>query len=372
MIGIDALGVSGNTFGIHNYADQLVRNILPAANDQRFTIYCRRAVPGSFLGLHPEVTFRVAPFRNRKLCEQLWLPYEMWGSDLSVYHATYGCPLYSTSPLILTVHDVFMIRFPERYPAWLRLYGRLALERPAHRALAIITPSEATRKDVIKHLRIPPAKVTTIPMGVDLERFRPASQVDVERMRARHRLPDRFFLHVGGFSPIKNTVRLVEAFSKVCKEKDLADIHLVFAGMKGWTYSKTVAEAQKHRIGQRVIFTGYFPQADLSSLYSSAEALVYPSIIEGFGFPILEGFACGTAVITSNCTALPEVAGDAAVLVDPFSVEMLAESLMRLARWPGERALLQERGLERARSFTWRSSAEKHLELYRRVMSSMS
>lgn len=369
MIGIDATGVYGDTFGIHNYVGRLVERVLPAAQDQRFTIYCRRSVPGSFRDLHPGVDFRVAPFRKRKICEQVWLPFQLWDSGLSVFHATYGCPVYCPVPLVLTVHDLFVKRYPERYPAWWRAYAQVAIERPASQAAAIVTPSDATRRDVIELLEVSPEKVTTIPLGVDQERFRPLPQEDIDEVRERYGLPDRFFLHVGGFSPVKNTVRIVEAFAQVCREKELSDVCLVFAGKKSWRHSETVEAAQRHGIEDRVIFTGYFPDEDLAALYCAAELFIYPSIIEGFGLPILEAFACDTPVVTSNCTALPEVAGDAAVQIDPESTEMLAENLIRLARQPDERTALAARGRERVQDFTWERMAKKHLEVYQSVSS---
>jgi len=367
-IGIDATGLWGMTFGIHIYAGRLIEHLLPLAPEHDFTIYCRKAVPASFQDLHPRVRFRVAPFRHRKFCEQVWLSYEMGGADLSLFHATFGRPLYCPAPVVITVHDLFTLRHPERYTALLRTYTRVAIERAARRAAAIVTPSEASRRDVIELLGVPGERVTTVPLGVDLDRFRPPTPGEIAAVRARHGLPGRFLLHVGGFSPIKNTERLAAAFARVCREPALAGVGLVFAGKRNWQYRATLAAVQRLGIADRVTFTGYFPEEDLPALYGAAEALLYPSLIEGFGLPVLEAFACGTPVLTSDRGSLPEVAGDAALTVDPEAGEALADAMLRLARRPGERAELAACGRRRVRAYTWQRTAERTLEVYRRVL----
>jgi glycosyltransferase involved in cell wall biosynthesis len=243
-IGIDATGLHGMTFGIHVYAGRLVESILAKDDRHRFTIFCRKDIPPSFLGRHPKVSFRIAPFGNRKFCEQCWLSWELARAPVGLFHATYGGPLYAPSPIVLTVHDLFHLRYPDRYPRWRRLYTRTAVVRTARRARAIITVSEATRRDVIDLLGIAPERVTTIHSGVDFDQFRPASAPERALVLRRHSLPSRYFLHVGGFSPIKNTERIVEAFAHACREPALRDVHLVFAGKKSAHYGDTAATAR--------------------------------------------------------------------------------------------------------------------------------
>jgi glycosyltransferase involved in cell wall biosynthesis len=367
-IGIDATGLHGMTFGIHVYAGRLVESILAKDDRHRFTIFCRKDIPPSFLGRHPKVSFRIAPFGNRKFCEQCWLSWELARAPVGLFHATYGGPLYAPSPIVLTVHDLFHLRYPDRYPRWRRLYTRTAVVRTARRARAIITVSEATRRDVIDLLDIAPERVTTIHSGVDFEQFRTASDPERALVLRRHSLPSRYFLHVGGFSPIKNTERIVEAFAQAVREPALRDLHLVFAGKKSAHYGDTAATSRRLGVEERVLFTGYFPSEDLAALYSAAEALIYPSLIEGFGFPILEAFACGTPVITSDRTSLPEVAGDAALLVNPDSSADLAAAMVRLVAQGGLRERLIRRGAQRVKSFTWDQTAEKTLAVYREVL----
>jgi glycosyltransferase involved in cell wall biosynthesis len=260
------------------------------------------------------------------------------------------------------------LRYPQRYPRWRRLYTGMAIVRTARQARAIITVSEATRRDVIDLLGIAPDRVTAIHSGVDPEQFRavPASQAAL--VLQRHRLPRRFFLHVGGFSPIKNTERIVEAFADAGREPALRDVGLVFAGHKTAHFADTLAATQRLGVSDRVVFTGYFPSEDLPTLYSAALALVYPSVIEGFGFPILEAFACATPVITSDRTSLPEVAGNAAVLVDPESTAALAAAMVRIVVDDGLRTTLIDRGVKRVKSFTWERTAAQTLDVYRQAL----
>lgn len=367
-IGIDATGVCGMMFGVQHYAARIIENVLPLAPAYDFTLFCRKQIPAAFRALHSRIKFPIAPFSNRKFCEQFWLSYKMVGTDLSMFHAMYGCPLYCPVPTVMTVHDCFTLRFPERYPAWFRLFTRIGVNRPARKARAIITPSKASKEDIVNLLGIAPEKITVVPHGVDFDTFTRASEQRKEEVRERYGLSKPFLLHLGGFSPIKNTLRIIEAFAAVCNETALRDVLLVFAGAKTWSWEENEAAVRRLGLQDRVVFTGYFPQTDLPALYGAAQALVYPSLIEGFGMPLLEAFACGTPVITSNRSALAEIAGNAAMLVNPESVDELAGAISLMFSNPQARREVQARGSARVASFTWGEAAQRTLAVYERVL----
>ncbi|HLY27042.1 MAG TPA: glycosyltransferase family 1 protein, partial [Aggregatilineales bacterium] len=195
------------------------------------------------------------------------------------------------------------------------------------------------------------------------ETFKPVGDAaPLQAVRARYGLGQRpFILAVGTLQPRKNYARLIRAFAQIGE----ADLALVIAGGRGWLYDEIFAEVQRLGLGPRVIFPGFVADQDLPALYSAAAVLAYPSIYEGFGLPILEAFACGTPVVSSNASCLPEVAGDAALLIDPTDVAALAEALTRALTDTALRAQLTAAGLARAQQFTWQAAAQQLLAEYR-------
>ncbi len=369
MIGIDATGWWGDTYGIHVYARQLTENLLSQYGDsQAFRVYCRRKVPDPFAPYAPTTEFPVAPFSNRKFCEQFWLSSQFLFRKVDLFHATYGKPLYCPGKFVITVHDLFPMRFPDEYPATFKAYHRLAVENGARKADLILTPSEFTKQDIIKFLSITADRVHVIPLAVDQKEFRPASAEHQQQAISTYKLPERFVLHVGGFSPIKNTVRLVEAFHQIVNESTLKDLGLVFAGGTGGSqYQATLDAVAQHKLEGRVTFTGYVPDDHVVALYSAAQCLIIPSLMEGFGLPVLESFACGTPVICSERGSLPEVAGKGAILVPAQDSELMAEAMNSLLNNERLRADLIQNAELQSTKFSWERTAQKTYQAYKLV-----
>jgi len=264
-------------------------------------------------------------------------------------------------PVITTIHDISFRRHPEWFPPKHRLLLNLLIPLAARNAAHVITGSEYTRADLIDAYGLPPEKVTVTPYAAD-PIYRPLDRAAAKRAVAeRFGLRGPFVMALGVLQPRKNLPRLIRAFGRVAREVPHA---LALVGKPGWAHEELHRAATASGLGSRLKFTGYVPDADLPVLYNAAELFVYPSLLEGFGFCALEAMACGTPVVTSNVTSLPEVVGDAAITVEPTDVEALAEAIRRVLVDEMLWERLRSAGLERARLFSWERTAEQTLAVY--------
>lgn len=284
--------------------------------------------------------------------EQVVLPFLVQEKGLLWSPANSG-PM-AISRQVLTVHDISPLEHPEWFTPTYSLWYRWMLPMMSRRVKCILTPSEYVRQKVMQRFDLSAEQVSTVMEGVNLEMFRPQP---ADSIRARYAIPGRYILFLGSLQPRKNITLLLEAWSRL--QPDFPDVWLVAAGTTGHVFQRLELPAGL----QRVIFPGYVPDADLPELYSGAEAFVLPSLEEGFGLTVLEAMACGTPVIISKAGALPEVAGEAGLQVDPFSAEELSASLRWLLSDSDLRDDLKQRGLERARRFPWERSAEQIWEV---------
>jgi len=266
---------------------------------------------------------------------------------------------------VVTIHDVFAWSCPGTSTLLEVLIYRYWLPRVLPRADAVITISQASKADIMHYLRIPTHKIHIIYRCVS-ERYQPVSPSDITRVRARYALPPGYILFVGSVEERKNLRRLLQACARLWQAGERRP--LVIAGARRRKYHSTMQTLRELDIEQHVIFTGYVPEADLPALYSGADLFVFPSLYEGFGLPPLEAMACGTPVVCSNAASLPEVVGDAAITVDPYDVEGLAEAMQRVLTDTGLREELREKGLARAKRFTWERAAKETIAVYRKVL----
>jgi len=274
-------------------------------------------------------------------------------------------PTLPGTPTVLTVHDLTFIRDPESAFPRLRRYLSRVVPRSVARATHVLADSAATRNDLIALFHTSPDKITVLYGGVDA-RFTPVR--DPERwaaVRAKYNIGlDPFILGIGTLQPRKNFRRLVQAFSHLRPPAFASDLKLVIAGGKGWLYNDIFAEVKRLGLEGRVLFPGFVDDDDLPALYSTADVLAFPSIYEGFGLPILEAMACGTPVVTSITSSLPELAGDAALLVEPTDVDAIAAALRHLLQEADLRRKLVAAGFDQARKFTWEKAAAQLLDIY--------
>lgn len=295
------------------------------------------------------------------------IPVDLVIGPVDVFHSPdFVLPPVRRGAKILTVHDLAFLLQPECAEAKLRDYLEKTVPRSVARADFILADSVNTQDDLICLLGVPPSRVEVVPGGVD-PAFAPV-QDEALLDRVRERVSDGapFVLSVGMIEPRKNLVRLIEAF-ELLKARYHAPHKLVLAGKRGWLSDGIFRRAEASPVAPDIRFPGFVAEAELPALYSASELLAYPSLYEGFGLPPLEAMACGVPVVASSSSSLPEVVGDAALLVDPTSVEGLAEAMARALADTELRRRMRTKGLDQAKRFTWRASAEKTLKVYRRL-----
>lgn len=305
--------------------------------------------------------------------EQIALRDACAANGADILHSPYfASPLFPNMPTVVTIHDVITLVLPEYGRALhTRIYNRL-VSAAARRARAILTVSEAAKRDIVRVLGIAPSRVHVAYNAPD-PNLRPISDVAaMEEMRDRYGIAGDYILYFGGFDARKNVERVVRAYH-AARSSFSTQHRLVLAGSMNLVghplYPDPRPLVRELGLEGSVIVTGRVSEADKQLLFSGATAFVFPSLYEGFGIPVLEAMACGAPVITSTSSSLPEVAGDAALLVDPNSVDEIARAMVRLVNDPSEREELRGRGLRRASDFSWQDSAQKTLEVYRQVAS---
>ena len=312
--------------------------------------------------------WRTASPALRILWEQLALPRACRRDALDLLHAPVNVgPLSGRCPLVVTLHDLSFYLYPELFRPGRRWYQQRLTRYMVQRAARIIAVSQSTRADAVRILGVPEGKLCVIPNGVD-QALRPIEEPErLARLRQVHGLSERMILYLGTLEPRKNITTLLEAYALLRRKRGF-DHQLVIAGGKGWYYE--AIEAAVERLGLRgaVLLPGYIPERDKSLWYSAADLFVYPSLYEGFGLPPLEAMACGTPVIVSNVSSLPEVVGGAGILVAPHDVEALATAIYTVTQDRAQHRALRAAGLERAQGFSWRATAAKTAALYHEVL----
>jgi alpha-1,3-rhamnosyl/mannosyltransferase len=269
-------------------------------------------------------------------------------------------------PGVVTIHDLAIYDHPEWFPAGQWFATRVVVPQSVRRARAIICPSVATSQAVVRHFHVDPQRCRVIPHGVETEFSLPVSSLVRAELTARYALPDRYLLQVGTVQPRKNYVTSLRALARIPAEQR---IPLLVVGGFGWNYDEVVDAVRELDLDQWVRFVGYAGIADLPGLYQMAHAVLFPSLDEGFGLPVLEAFAAGTPVVASNAGAIPEVSGDAALLCAPRDAEALARNLLRLLTDGALRERQVAAGRARAALYTWSSSAAAHRAVYESVVS---
>ncbi|MFQ6014412.1 MAG: glycosyltransferase family 4 protein [Anaerolineae bacterium] len=299
---------------------------------------------------------------------QLPLFVDLFCHKLDIFHSpNFVLPPVRRGRTLVTVHDLSFLRYPVGAEPSLRIYLQKVVPRSVRRADKVLADSECTQNDIVELLGIPAEKVKVVYAGVD-ERFRPI--VDgalLAEVRARYALNFSFILSLGTLEPRKNYLRLVEAYA-LLKARGLGTENqrpkLVIAGGKGWLYEPIFRKVDSLGLKRDVRFLGFVPDEDLPALYTLADLFAFPSHYEGFGLPALEAMACGTPVVASDRASLPEIIGDAGLLVSPDDREGLATTMARAWGDGSLREEMREKGLEQARRFTWRGAAENLLQVY--------
>lgn len=299
--------------------------------------------------------------------EQLVLARRAREAGADLLHLTgFGSPLRTRVPVVLTVMDLIGALFPRNFPPAARFYWSRYLPFTVRGARQIVTLSENTRRDLLRLTSTPVERITVVPPGLETRWLEQVPPETLEQIRARLKLPARYFLFVSTLEPRKGLDTLIGAFHDIARQ--VAE-DLVLVGQRGWYVERIVGNVETAGLSGRVHLAEYVDQADLPGVYRMATAFVFPSRYEGFGLTPLEAMACGTPVISSNAASLPEVVGDAGVLLPPEDKPGFANAMRALARDPARRDELGRRGAARARTFTWEKAAQEMAAVYERALS---
>jgi glycosyltransferase involved in cell wall biosynthesis len=352
--------------GIHHYIEQLTRHLPAAAPDLAFSVWLSRAVPAGRLAGAGLRERRPAWSTERPLARIAWeqtaQPLALMRARADLAHAlAYVSPLLCPCPSVVTVYDLSFMRTPERFRPANRWYLRAFTRWSCRRARRVLAISESTRRDVINLLGVSPARVDVAYPGVDPV-YRPLPRDAVERFRLARGLPERFILYLGTIEPRKNLVTLIDAYARLHTDR-----RLVLAGARGWLYDEVFARVAALGLDGDVLFPGYVPAAELAFWYNAAEVFAYPSAYEGFGMPVAEALACGTPVVTTDVSALPEAAGPVGLQVPAGDAEALAGALAGLLDSPEARASARLRGPAWTARFSWEATARATAAAYRRA-----
>lgn len=373
-IGIDARPLAMTKTGIGACIVSLVEYLLKQ-EDIECILFTDRELKYKFES-HSNVKVEAFSASRRVIWEQLLLPGRINRQKLDLYHATwnYGLPARLSRPAVLTVHDLIPLVLSDYFPSWrdrvfYQSVYRWSLEISVRKAQVILADSENSKKDIHALLRVPLSRIKVVPQGLSRIYDSPPSRALIEQSLGEYALTGDYVIYTGGFDRRKNIDRLLEAFAQVLRSHK-RKLRLVLTGEKNFLCPQIERKGKELGIEDRMVFVGYVSDEDMPLLIAGARMLVYPSLYEGFGFPPLEAMACGTPVIASNISTIPEIVGDAGILVDPHSVEEMSDAMLRLLEDEELRRKLATRGLKRAQLFKAEDNAKRTLAVYRELLAS--
>jgi len=371
-VGLDGILLTSHRpfSGVHKSILGLAQGLSAFGTEHDFSFFVSRDVDASELEnehFHIRTTRSSNRFRLRRiLWDQGVLPIRLRMDKVDVFHApAYVMPILTRVPTVLTVHDVFALRYPVLCKMSNVIHLQNLMPRSVRLAKRVIVPSLATKDQLIETLRTPPEKIRVIHHAID-PRFRVLDEEAKQEIREKYHLPEKFLLYVGNLDPKKNIKQLIRAFFASYVSKRI-EHRLLIVGERSWQYKELVQVARDLGVGDAVSFPGYISDDDLPGLYNCADAFIFPSRIEGFGFPPLEAMACGTPVITSQDPALVEMTADGALHVKGSDLAALREAIENVVSDPSLRRELREKGFERVKHFSLEKTARETIRVYEEV-----
>ena len=368
-IGIEAQRIlRKKKHGMDVVALELIKNLQEIDHQNQYVIFSRNGEDENAIA--ETKNFKVQKFSSFTYAdwEQVKLKKAIQSQQIDLLHCTANtAPLFLSVPLILTLHDIIYLEKVDfkgtTYQNLGNLYRRYIVPKIVKNAELILTVSEFERKNIIDHLQLPEKKVQVLYNGVSPQFHNEYSLQQLDAFRAAYHLPENYILFLGNTAPKKNTPNVIKAYVEYCHtEKET--IPLVLLDYKKEMVVKQLEEMHQQEVIKRIIFPGYISHHQMPLVYNAATIFLYPSLRESFGLPILEAMACGVPVITSTTSSMPEIAGRAAELVDPFNYLQIANAMKKLMQDDLLRNEFVKKGLQRVKSFTWKASAEKLLEIY--------
>lgn len=353
-IAIDIQTTLGKKTGFGFYVKNLVENLKKVDPDDDYLLI----TPQSEHDFSMPQRFVWDQFRFPKIARK---------AQVDILHQPcFSVPIFYHGKKVVTVHDVIPLIFPGNLPLASRLFYSKWMTYSYNFADVIIADSECTKADIVHHLKIPASKIHVIHLAVS-DDFKPASSKNkVEQIKRKYKTGEKYFLNVGTIEPRKNLPFLVKAYNEAIKSGTREN--LVIVGKRGWYYDQLFRLVRELQLEEKVIFAGYAPDEDKPLLYSGATAFLFPSIYEGFGLPPLEAMACGTPVICSNTSSLPEVIGDAGILISPNNKPAWSKQMFEISRNKKLAQNLKIMGLKQAKKFSWEKTARETIEVYKDVL----
>ena len=370
-IAIDAHSVGNKLGGNESYATHLIEALAEIDSVNQYTIFVtRREARDRFSNRWSNFQVRATLPHTPLVRIPLTLSAELRRNRVDVLHVQFTAPPFSPCPLVVSIHDLSFEHLPETFKRRSRMQLRLTVRRSARKAAQVIALSEHARADLIDTYNLPPEKVNVVPLAA-ADSFVPVSDDnELQRVRQIYRIDREYLLSVGSIQPRKNLRRLIEAYSVLRRQQPECKLpQLVLVGKNAWLYNETLQLLKDRELDSSIVVTGYVPESDLPALYSGALCFIYPSYFEGFGLPPLEAMQCGAPVIVGNRTSLPEVVGDAALMIDPFDINAIAAAIQKVISDSDLRSELRAKGLQRANQFDWKETARRTLAVYEKAFS---
>jgi len=369
-IGINAVSFYKKKTGTERYVSELVLRLSKLDRRNNYVVFCRKEIPADFrIVIQDNIKFIVSPFESHLISEQFWLPLKAYKENLDLLYSP-GLPLpvlYFRKSAIL-IFDISCFHFPEATSTKGYYYFRTLFRNSARKASIIFTSSEYSKGDISKILKVDKEKIVVTYLGFDDEQFKPLSDdTYLHEIRMKFGLPNRYIISVSTLAPRKNYPTLIDAFAKFKKMSHL-DYKLVIAGRKGWKYEEIFKRIAENKLEQDILFLGHVGD-DLPAVYNLADIFVLPTLFEGFGLTILESMACGTPVITSNNSSIPEVAADAGILIDdPYDVTGIADAMLKLTTDKALYNKLKAMGIKQAKKFSWYKMTTETIHIFAKIL----
>lgn len=368
-IAIDAHAVGAKLGGNESYAVNLIEALAQIDSVNNYTIYVTTdEARDRFHQRWPNFKVRSTLPHTPLIRIPLTLSAELRKHPVDVLHVQFTAPPFCPCPVVVSIHDLSFEHLPQTFNRRSRTQLRLTVRHSARRAARILSLSEHTRLDIMETYGIEAERIKAIPLAAP-KHFAPVEDNrELQRVRHNYGIDSDYILSVGSIQPRKNLARLIKAYASLRGGNSAAKLpKLVLVGKCAWLYDQTLRTLEESGVKDSVVLTGYVPEADLPALYTGALCFVYPSYFEGFGLPPLEAMKCGAPVIVGNRTSLPEVVGDAALAVDPFDTDAIAEAIKLLIDNSQLREELSVKGQKRAAAFDWQETARKTLMVYEEV-----
>lgn len=355
-IAIDIQTTLGQPTGFGFYVSNLVENLKKVDGKHEYFL----ARPQSEVDFSTPQRFVWDQFRfpgiaSRASCDLLHQP-------------CFSAPFIFGGAVVVTIHDIISILFPQNIPFASRMFYSKWMPFSYSKARQIISISESTKRDIVRVLKIPSRNITVIHNGYDARLESRVSSSELARVAKKYNLPRDYLLHIGTLEPRKNLGFLIDAFHEVIKDKKNSNLNLVITGKKGWYYNGLFEKVEKFDLGDRVVFTGYIDEADKKAIYQGARIFTFPSLYEGFGLPPLEAMASGIPVISSNTSSMPEVLGDAGILISPKNKSAWVEAITKVNNNEKFYNEMKKKNEEQIQKFDWGVTARRTVEVYEKAM----